>query len=390
MSENQINQTDVKESAKQTKVLLVDDQMIVFAGLKKVLADRPDIVINYCSDPTKAIATANEFLPDVILQDLEMPEIHGLQLLKFYRSHPQLKEIPVIVLTSNDDPETKKKLFDADANDYLVKMPHEKELKARIDMQVRTFRLKQEKDKLFMQLRSELDKAAEYVISLLPIQITNEPILTDWRFIPSAELGGDIFGYHWIYKDNFAMYLLDVCGHGVGSALLAVTAYNALKAQTLPSTDFTKPDQVLSALNEAFQMAEHNDLYFTMWYGCFNVPTRKLSFGSAGHPPAILFLDGKTESYLNCENFIIGGVPGFPFSSLEIDVPKDSLLYVYSDGVYEIEKLDGSMWTIEEMVDYIKQNEIDIKIDDLYKFVQKLSNKKVLDDDFSMLKILFK
>ena len=100
-------------------------------------------------------------------------------------------------------------------------------------------------------------------------------IRTDWRFVPSAELGGDSFGYHWLDDDHFAFYLLDVSGHGVGSALLSVSAMNALRSQALPQTDFREPGQVLAALNNAFQMDQQNGLFFTIWYGVYHKPTRR-------------------------------------------------------------------------------------------------------------------
>ncbi|WP_415715261.1 PP2C family protein-serine/threonine phosphatase [Maridesulfovibrio sp.] len=116
-------------------------------------------------------------------------------------------------------------------------------------------------------MRKELAVAADYVTSLLPDPLKEGDIQADWRFIPSTSLGGDSFGYHWLDDDHFAMYLLDVCDHGVGSALLSVSAMNVLRSQTLPDTDFLKPDMVLEALNDSFQMDQQNNLYFTMWYG---------------------------------------------------------------------------------------------------------------------------
>ena len=86
-------------------------------------------------------------------------------------------------------------------------------------------------------LADELAKAAAYVQSLLPKPQAG-PIHTDWVFVPSAALGGDAFGYHWLDDDHFALYLLDVCGHGIGAALHSVSVLNVLRAQTLPATDF--------------------------------------------------------------------------------------------------------------------------------------------------------
>ena len=109
-----------------------------------------------------------------------------------------------------------------------------------------------------------------------------------WRFQPSAELGGDIFGYHWINADRLAIYLLDVSGHGVGAALLSVSVFNVLRTQSLQGTDFGDPAAVLKQLNRVFPMERQNNLIFTIWYGVFERSTRRLTYASGGHPPAVL------------------------------------------------------------------------------------------------------
>src|SRR5436309_2947435 len=111
-------------------------------------------------------------------------------------------------------------------------------------------------------------------------------VTADWRFIPSSQLGGDAFGYHWPDPDHFAVYLLDVCSHGVGAALLSISVMNVLRSQSLPDADFRNPGEVLSSLNRTFPMERQNNLYFTMWYGVFNRPACQLSYASGGHPPA--------------------------------------------------------------------------------------------------------
>src|SRR6185295_11826605 len=96
------------------------------------------------------------------------------------------------------------------------------------------------------RLADELAEAAAYVRSLLPAPLAG-PIETEWCFHPGEQLGGDSFGYHWIDDNHFAIYLLDVCGHGVGAALLSVSVLNTLRAQTLPGVDFRQPASVLAA-----------------------------------------------------------------------------------------------------------------------------------------------
>jgi PleD family two-component response regulator len=103
----------------EIKVLLVDDQPIVAETVKRMLAGEANMELNYCADPAKAIPEALQFSPTVILQDLMMPDIDGLTLVKWYRAHPKLRDIPLIVLSSREEATTKAEAFALGANDYL-------------------------------------------------------------------------------------------------------------------------------------------------------------------------------------------------------------------------------------------------------------------------------
>ena len=113
--------------------------------------------------------------------------------------------------------------------------------------------------------------------------------------MPSTTLGGDGLGYHWLDEDSFAIYLVDVCGHGVGAALHSVSVLNVLRSENLQNTDFRRPDQVLAGLNAVFPMENHKEMYFTIWYGVYNRVSRVLTYASGGHPPALLIEDSRRK-----------------------------------------------------------------------------------------------
>lgn len=347
--------------------------------------------MRYCQDPTQAVQTAIEFEPTIILQDLIMPDIDGLTLVKYFRVHSKLRDVPLIVLSTKEEATTKAEAFARGANDYLVKLPDRIELVARIRYHSTGYiNLLQRNEAYAALLASQQVLAAEYVISLLPEPINTGLISAEWRFFPSAQLGGDCLGYHWIDADHFAMYLLDVCGHGVGTALLSVSAFNALRSQTLPGTDFLSPQQVLTALNDAFPMEKQNNLYFTIWYGVYDCRSRQLRYASAGHPPALLFTGDKGPVSLMTQNVFIGGLPGIAYQEAVIDdVSAPARLYIFSDGAYEVDSLDGAMWTLKELESYLANRcgEGGQEIECLYAFLQEMHGKPVLEDDFSMLKV---
>ena len=100
-------QTPVTDESKWAVVLLVDDQRMVAEGIRRMIADEPDIQFHYCSDPRKAVQEAVAVKATVILQDLVMPDVDGMTLVRFYRTNPATRDVPVIVLSSKDDPNIK-------------------------------------------------------------------------------------------------------------------------------------------------------------------------------------------------------------------------------------------------------------------------------------------
>ncbi len=245
------------------------------------------------------------------------------------------------------------------------------------------------------QLAEEVGQAAKYVRSLLPRPLADARARVDWRFVPSTTLGGDSFGYQWLDADHLAVYLLDVSGHGVGSSLMSVSAMNVITSRTLPDTDFRNPGQVLQRLSSAFPMEKHNGLFFTIWYGVYEKGSRRLSWAGAGHPPALLFTGADRGAAplrrLESQGPMIGLMEDLPYDTDSTELGPYARLYVYSDGVFEIEQPGGKMWTIEEFVSYMASPppSEEPATDRLLAHCRRLHGSDVLGDDFSMIEIDF-
>ncbi len=124
--------TAIKLTQHRISVLLVDDQAMIGEAVRRMLAEEQDIDFHYCQDATQAIKKANQISPTVILQDLVMPEIEGLTLVRYFRANPGTRDVPLIVLSSKEEALTKAEAFALGANDYMVKLPDKLEVLARI------------------------------------------------------------------------------------------------------------------------------------------------------------------------------------------------------------------------------------------------------------------
>lgn len=241
------------------------------------------------------------------------------------------------------------------------------------------------------RLREELDEAATYARSVLPAPRLDPPG-ADWHYEPSTELGGDLLGYHHIDANHFAIYLLDVCGHGVGPALLSFSVNNVLRGQTLADTDFLSPSSVLAALNDAFAMENQHDKFFTMWYGVHDARSGELRYASGGHPPAILVRTSaggdSTEMLGNIGNIAVGTVPNFRFGEGTTTVAAGDRLIVYSDGAFELPDAEDGMMGPDDLVDFLAAD-TSRGPTDFYSWVRSRNGDQDLPDDFSLLRISF-
>ena len=201
-------------------------------------------------------------------------------------------------------------------------------------------------------LNAELAGAVDYVFSLLPGPITEERVAAEWFMTTSAQLGGDGLGYHWMDRERFAFYLLDVSGHGVKSALLAVSIIDTLGTCGLADTDWNDPGAVLRALNRVYFSQSRDHLYFTIWYGIADLASGMLRYAGGGHPPAVIRAARCKNHTLPASGPPVGCFANAKYPTVEIPLRFPTDVYLFSDGVFETRRhLDGD--PLDRLVDFL-------------------------------------
>ncbi len=241
------------------------------------------------------------------------------------------------------------------------------------------------------RLEAELSDARRYVVSSLPEPRADFPE-TEWLLVPSTELGGDSFGYHAIDTDHFAFYLLDVCGHGVGAALLSVAVINVLRSSALAQADFRDPSQVIAALNDQFPMEKQNNMFFTLWYGVYQPRTQQLAYATAGHPPALLLRGGgptgaTVARLLTPGGVAVGAFPGVRYETRTTVIAPGDRLLLLSDGTFEVDGPDGTQLGLDRLADFAATGSD--RPGDILTWVQSFGTAGPLPDDFSLLRVQF-
>ncbi len=377
------------------RILVVDDNVENRETLARRL-QRQGHATTLAADGAEALGILRREPFDLVLLDVMMPVLDGYGTLDALKADETLRHIPVIMISALDEIDSVVHCIERGAEDYLAKPFNPILLRARIGASLEKKALRDQEqrylgeiEKTQRHLKGELDEAAKYVRSIFPAP-TTEPFAIDWSYAPSMELGGDAFGFHWIDDDHMAVYLLDVCGHGVGASLLSVSAINVLRSGSLPNTNFRDPAHVLAALNNAFPMEQQNNMYFTIWYGVYHRPTRMLRHASGGHPPALLIAPDGGMSELRAPGMLIGAMPDMAYASESLKIEPGSRLLVLCDGTYEIKRPDGSMIEFEDFKAFMREHGVAPDgLEKLLAWVRDLRGGGALEDDFSILRIVF-
>ncbi len=402
-------------SEKEPLILIVEDSLESREALSEYLslAGYRSLLAASAEEAEKILKSS---VPDLILLDVGLPDANGFDFCEKIKRQSAFKQTPVIFLTAFSSKADVIRGFKVGGADYVSKPYDLDVLKARIDAQLavkfsreelmkktreinrvnqKLLALNKEKDELLKSINKDLTLAEKYIKALLPKPIKSGRVSAEWIFKPTRKLGGDSFGYKWLDEENFAMYILDVCHHGVASALLSATVLDAISRERLKKTNFFEPASALAALNANYQMPKYNDMFMSIWYGVFNAEERILSYASAGHPPAALFFDDNELTTLPANNILIGALENYEFKSSSVRIPSPSTLYLYTDGVYEIEKKDGEKIDLEKFLDELGKlrqerlkGRVKSELTEIYKNFRAFKGGP-LADDFSILKFEF-
>ncbi len=339
----------------------------------------------------EGLTLAETLLPGVIICDWNMPgELDGLALCQALKQHPTLYIASLLLLTSRYSAADRVKGLELGADDLLSKPVDIDELNARVRAGLRLYQLTQDLRQQKQRMEAEMAEAESYVRSLLPPDQTGKvPIQS--RFLPSRQLGGDCYDYYWLDPDYLVIYLLDVSGHGLGSALLSTSVLNVLRSQSLPDVSFYRPEKVLRALNETFQMGDQNQKYFTIWYGVLNCANRQLLYASAGHPPAVLVSIDEEQTVstlrLRTPGMPVGMLPDVNYKWQRCQIPPNSSLYLFSDGLYEVLKNNQQYIGLDAFVDLLTVAQREKGIDHILQSVIQLQASDTASDDMSLMMV---
>lgn len=384
------------------KLLVVDDNEMNRDMLGRRLSRRGHSVLT-AENGQQALDVIGQESIDVVLLDIMMPGISGIDVLRTVRETYTASDLPVIMATAKSESEDVVEALKLGANDYVTKPLNFPVVLARVATQLS---LKKAQDALRSahdRMKKDLDAAARVQQSLLPWNLPEtDSVDIAWRYLPCDELAGDFLNIFRINEDAIGVYIVDVCDHGVPAALFSFTVsrnllpYSGSSSIVLDSTTrsgVATPLEVLERLSSLFSVETSDCRYFTLLYGILETRNGVFRFANAGHPgPITISADGQTKE-IEIPTNPIGLFENPKFEETTIALIPGDRLYLYSDGLLEEPNSDGESFELDRLQDSMKKSltqSLDESVANIVDAVVDWHGGTNLSDDVSIIGIEMK
>jgi phosphoserine phosphatase RsbU/P len=337
----------ISKPEQRPKILIVDDSRTIVVLINSILKEDYDTVT--ASDGLQAIEVNNREKPDLILMDVEMPNMNGYEACKIIKEQNITSFIPIIFITSKGDLQSMKTGLKAGAEDYLTKPFESEELLARVQAVLRTKKLYNQLMEAYALIDRERDTIARIQKSLLCQELPKIPgfnFFADYQ--ASAKASGDYYDFIRIDDDHLGVLVADVSGHGSPAAVIMAMMRVLLRSFL---AKIHSPKEVLETLNSTLCENQNSGHFITAFYGVIHLPSRKMTYASAGHnPPLLIEYETGSVQRLNTQK-------GFPLmihcqneiEEREIFMPANSKLICYTDGLTEARGRGTDMYGLKRL-----------------------------------------
>jgi|TARA_B110000263_G_scaffold245229_1_gene254470 sigma-B regulation protein RsbU (phosphoserine phosphatase) len=392
------------------RILVVDDNEMNRDMLSRRL-QRKQFDVDTAAGGHEAIELILNGSYDLVLLDIMMPEVDGFEVLETVRRIYDATELPIIMATAKSASDDIVKAFKMGASDYVTKPIDWPVALARINTHLQSKasieRIRLLEDSLTERnaelvsannyMTQSLESAASFQLSLLqdvPPEVKDLKI--GWLYCPCDQLAGDSYGIYTLPDGRLLVYQLDVTGHGVKAALLAVTLLHLLNPENsgnvvvdASSGRIVAPSEVVAELNERFQITEESNQFFTMVYGIYDCSTHTFTYVNAAHSTPIS--TGETTSLIDEDSDVpVGVLAGVSFTENQIKLEIGQGIVVYSDGIIEAMNVEGQLYSEERLVQYLQQKSANSCSDIMELLEQEIRDwcgDSGFQDDLSVLMI---
>jgi sigma-B regulation protein RsbU (phosphoserine phosphatase) len=332
-----MNMTDQADPGPKADLLIVDDKPANLRLLAAMLVEQGHKVRSAING-TLALKAAQAAPPDMILLDINMPEMNGFEVCERLKADEQTRDIPVIFISALDAVAEKVKAFTLGGVDYITKPFQLEEVLARVETHLALRRLQKRLEDANERFEQELCLAAEIQASFLPREL---PEMPGWNLaaalIPARETSGDFYDLIPLPNGRIAVVVADVTDKGTAAALFMALSRTLIRTYAVEHD--TQPELVFSAVHRRILEDTDTKQFVTVFYGILDPATGSLTYANAGHNPPYLFSAqngaeprelGNTGPPLGLRMF-----PDMTWHQGNVQLDPSSVLILYSDGITE-------------------------------------------------------
>lgn len=390
------------------RVLVAEDDLTIRTWLK-IKLQKWGYDLDLTENGTEAYASYLKHKHALVLVDWIMPEMDGIELINMIRKERSVGKTYIIIISSKQEGDDLISGIEAGADDYIIKPVNSAELHARLIAAERILTLERElqhrNDSLEFanaQMKKDMAVAARIQQSFLPHLMPEfEKVSFEWGLLSCDELAGDALNVIALDDSHVGFFLLDVSGHGVAAALLAMTLIhnlspdrpNSLLFRSIDNRDegfeMRLPSQVALRLNQQFPMDDIIGQYFTFIYGILDLKTMIVNYASAGHPgPIVTRAAGHVDTYPST-GMPVGFMPDAVFEDMEIQLLQGDRLFFFSDGIPEATNKYEEQFGNQRLKRILQENQssssLRESIDNLAVSALKWNGLSAMNDDMSIV-----
>jgi serine phosphatase RsbU (regulator of sigma subunit) len=335
------------------KILVVDDEPFNVDYLEQELEDS-DIELIAAVNGQEALEKVRSESPDLILLDIMMPIMDGFEVLTRLKADPSMRDIPVIVISANNNLQSVVRGIQLGAEDYLPKPFEPVLLHARISSSLEKKHLR-DLQKIYLKgLEREFDIAREIQKGFLPSAL---PTVDGWEiaacFKAAREVAGDFYDAFLLPDGNIVCVIGDVCGKGVGAALFMTLFRSLIRVTSATDYFLARKDQTALTPGERLQHViaftnnyvadTHGDanMFATLFIGIVNLQDGTLTYINCGNEPPLVLRKGGIVTELSPTGPVVGVIPDAGFTVKEIALERNDMLLAFTDGIPDALNMDG-------------------------------------------------
>jgi serine phosphatase RsbU (regulator of sigma subunit) len=347
----------------QSQILVVDDNADNRELLARILSRQgqaPTMAVN----GQEALDLLRRRPFDLVLLDVMMPVMGGIETLTLCKADESLRNIPVIVVSALDDLDNVVKCIELGAEDYLFKPVNKVILNARISACLEKKRLRDKEQDYIQHVKMELELGRQIQADFLPGEL---PDMTGWQcavsFHPAFEVAGDFYDMFLLGEKRLCLVIADVCGKGVGAALFMALVRSLMRAFAEQATDGS--EDILNAvpLTNSYIIRHHRQkksyMFATLFFGVLDVTTGVMDYIAAGHyPPIVLSADGSIASLKLCGP-ALGITADTTFDIKKITMSPGDTFLAYTDGVIESKNSKDELFSQNRLLSILQTPALD-------------------------------